>query len=251
MNFKQHHNLFSLWGYSFAMISRVWWRVGLVWLIFSVVLQVVLIVLKAVVSFLGIPTLFSGGNAGSLILLLEVFSFLVITSCCCYFVSIVMHLFSQVINQARVSVMDAMTKAFSSLFSLLCISICISGISFLIQFIFAKYPLLKIVVLLILCLTVFIRWIYASGYVVLQQLNFLDSMSASWDLTRSHYSEALMVGIISVVSYFVYMGLMALGIFLYGVKVGATSGIPTVSHQQGLWLVYITLVLFLNLMMTN
>lgn len=203
MDLKKHHNLFSLWGYSFVMMVRVWWRIIVISFVFAIVARLFTAVARGAIETV-IGTLFFTGAAGNpqslkMVLIMFLVAFLVGTLVSCYFIAVVMHLFAQVLNDTKISLMEAISNAFGSFFSLFVVSLPIWFFMTLGTFFFHNHPLLRAVVFLLLFLLVFIRWTYACGYIIFQEQGIKDSISSSWDLTRRRYGETFVTWVLIVI----------------------------------------------------
>lgn len=218
MDLKTHKNLLQLWEYSFVMIARCWWRIIVVGIIFYVLSEIVNLLLREVVAFLAPTIIFGGGSKQGIILTLIgmfVIAFTIGQLFSCYFGSVFIHLLGKAADEKQPSISEAISHSFGTALPLFVVSF-LGALVMLPGVLLAHwFPLLGIGLTLIVFFTLVIRWTYGVGYVVLQERGPLDSMAASWDLTRRHYGEtiglwAIIVGVAIVCSLFVVGGMVAM-----------------------------------------
>lgn len=210
---QKEQNLGKLWLYSFTLLFKIWWRIAITFSIFCVVGQILTMILQEVLTILGAGAIWGGGDPRDITLfLIGIFlvSFAIIQIYTCYFWSILIQLIYNAIHGKTPSLLEAAGHSFKEAWALFIFSFIISLISLPGWLLIHKIPILGILFCIFLFLFLFIRWIYAQGYIVLQQRGAFESMSSSWDLTRKRYGETVLLGFIILISFLMYWILMVI-----------------------------------------
>ncbi|MBR2082431.1 MAG: glycerophosphoryl diester phosphodiesterase membrane domain-containing protein [Elusimicrobiaceae bacterium] len=203
--------MFSLWGYSFKIIARIWWRLLITAIVYFIVGQILTLVLREIVSFLGLGAILGGGRSSGVwfvLIGLTLLAFVVIQTFTCYFWATCIHLFDKAIKQQTPSLMEAFSSSFRPAWSLFIVSFIIFLIALPGTLLARKFLILGLVLNGLLFLLFFIRWTYAQGYIVLQEYGAIDAMRESWYLIRKNYIDTLLLWLIIAISYVVYMGVI-------------------------------------------